>query len=289
MLRELLRTLYDERPSMPLYHYTSLQGLLSIVRCKFLWASDIRYVNDAQELRHFGSLVDTAILRRLERGPSTANILQQLRTWLPLRLSDGPMLFVGSFTESGNLLSQWRGYCPHGRGVSLAFDPAQLTETGEQAAFQIGRCEYDIRKQESVAEQFVLRALELAEATGPSPTHHATQSFHHVFLELEPDLLRLAALMKNPAFREENEWRLVSPVFNNYVEPPIQYRAGATTLVPYLELPLPQANGVIAIQNVVVGPTPNPNFSISSVVRFLSREGVRPTRVMNSCVPYRIT
>lgn len=289
MLSELLSTLYNGRPSKLLYHYTSLQGLLSIVRCKSLWASDIRYVNDAQELQHFGALVNTAILTRLEGGSPHAIILQQLRNWLPSRLSDGPMLFAASFTESGNLLSQWRGYCPHGKGVSLAFDPVQLIEAGEHAAFQIGRCEYDIRRQEAVAEQVVSRAIEIAEAAGPSPAHHATQSFHHVFHDLEADLLRVAALMKSPAFKEENEWRLVSPVFSNYVEPPIRYREGATTLVPYLELPLPQGSRSIALQHVFVGPTPNPNLSISSVLKFLSREGIRPTRVSNSGVPYRLT
>jgi hypothetical protein len=31
-----------------------------------------------------------------------------------------------SFRANGNLLSQWRGYSVHGKGVSLGFDPATI-------------------------------------------------------------------------------------------------------------------------------------------------------------------
>jgi hypothetical protein len=200
------------------------------------------------------------------------------------------MVFVASFTENGNLLSQWRGYCPHGKGVSVGFEPNSLVAAAENASFRVGKCIYDYSSQREAASLFVDFSIAQAREEGPSKAP-PTQSFYGSFLEIEPDLLRLAALMKNGSFHEEREWRMVSPVLSNYVEPPIRYREGIATLVPYLELPLPVARvgerEVIALHDVIVGPTPNANMSITAISRYLSREGIRPIRVANSGVPYR--
>ena len=69
MFEELLARLYGTKPDPenPLYHYTSLEGLRGIVDSRTLWATDIRYLNDAQELHHFGQLVIAEIDARMER------------------------------------------------------------------------------------------------------------------------------------------------------------------------------------------------------------------------------
>jgi hypothetical protein len=40
VLQGIIDELYATAPAKPLYHYTSLQGLLGIVRSKVLWASE---------------------------------------------------------------------------------------------------------------------------------------------------------------------------------------------------------------------------------------------------------
>ena len=36
------------------------------------------------------------------------------------------VLFGASFRANGNLLSQWRGYAVHGKGVSIGFNPREI-------------------------------------------------------------------------------------------------------------------------------------------------------------------
>ena len=55
------------------------------------------------------------------------------------------------------------------------------------------------------------------------------------FASIEIDLLRIAAILKHPSFREEKEWRIVSPVIANTAEAPILFREGHAMLVPYIE------------------------------------------------------
>ena len=103
MLSAIVKTLYAELPTKILYHYTSLRGLFGIVNSRALWVSEIRYLNDAEELRHINRWLQHEISLQLESQAANASqreCLEQFRAWLPTRLQDGPMLFVGSFTEN---------------------------------------------------------------------------------------------------------------------------------------------------------------------------------------------
>ena len=109
--------IFAARPGKTLFHYSSIAGLKGITDDKGLFASDIHYFNDAAELRHFMDLLHADIARRLEYSTQHQNVLRQFRDWTSDRLPDGNMVFVTSFTENGNLLSQWRGYCPMGNRI----------------------------------------------------------------------------------------------------------------------------------------------------------------------------
>ncbi len=271
-----------------MFHYTSLSGLLGIAQSKNLWASEIRYLNDTDEIKILSKHIAAEVLHRKETGAPQVLLLEQFLDWLQRRVSDGPMVFVGSFTEKGNLLSQWRGYCSYGMGVSIGFEPSLLTDAANDASFAVGRCIYKADDHKLLAGQVVESILKLSE-THVSPENSIEhQSHYSLFSVIESDLLKLSALIKSSSFAEECEWRLISPVFSNYVEAPIRYRPGSSALVPYLELPLPvSSNGAIAIRQTVVGPTSTPGLSIRSVSRFLSKQGVSPNCVFNSSSSYR--
>ena len=248
------------------------------------------YLNDAAELQCFANSINGHIFRRLEAEDPHGPILRQFREWLTGRMSHGPMRFTASFTENSNLLSQWRGYCPPGKGVSIAFEPAALPVAARQASFMMGRCIYDHERQMAVAGQVLDYIVDQATRSAPAKPAVPHQSHYGLFQGIEPAFLQIAVLMKNGAFQEEQEWRLVSPVHNNYVEPPILYREGAFSLVPYLLVALPvNASGVLAIRRTIIGPSPNANLSLDAVSRYLSKEGVKPNEVVNSCIPYRQT
>lgn len=128
---DIAKQLYSEHPTDVLYHYTSLDAIDGIVGSKSLWATDIRYFSDAAEMRHTVELLRFEIGQRIDQKGSNAKMLGQFREWLSHRLTAGHMLFVASFTANGNLLSQWRGYCPHGRGISLGFNPELIYNCAE--------------------------------------------------------------------------------------------------------------------------------------------------------------
>lgn len=142
--------LYDQLPAnIPeLYHYSTSAGLKGIVECKQLWLSHLAYLNDAQEYSYGLNLIH--------------KVMED--TYDPLFRVDArdksfSSAFSVSLTQEGNLLSQWRGYCPNG-GYSFAFDKEQLNallrfETPEpdlygngiKGQLRIGKCIYNEAEQ----------------------------------------------------------------------------------------------------------------------------------------------
>src|ERR1700693_5963128 len=96
-----------------LFHYTSQQGLLGIEDRKARWLSSIRHLNDATEFGYAVDLVRAKLLHKLESECGPWKDYYEI-VLDGLNVTDYMTLFVGSFSEHGDLLSQWRAYTPSG-------------------------------------------------------------------------------------------------------------------------------------------------------------------------------
>lgn len=290
MLNDINALLYKEQPAHQLYHYTSIDSLLSIIKDKTLWATELRYLNDSEEFRYFAELMSQKTLLYDARGnEAEIDAVSQLQSWIRGWFVDGALVFVTSFTENGNVLSQWRGYCEHGKGVSLGFDPSAIVTCADQASFKLGRCIYDTKCHHDLAMEVVQRLVKAALANGPDVTKHISQSYYSTFESASAEIIRIAALTKHPAFKEEEEWRCVSEPVRNYVEAPIEYRAGRSSLVPYIRFPLPVINDALAIQTAFVGPSPSPDLALNGIAQCLSKYAAtgQQRRIIACQIPYR--
>lgn len=290
MIREITAALYAEKPQERLYHYTSFSGLLGIVGSRSLWASDIRYMNDSAELKHTADLIRAEINRRIGTGHGPHRLLNQFLDWFTYRITNGHMLFAASFRASGNLLSQWRGYSRLGKGVSLGFSPDYILRRAGKQSFEIGRCIYDPEQQQKLIRQVVDAVEVLAETQGLNVDGRSTENWYlSIFQVIESDLLRIAAILKHPSFREEEEWRLVSSVVTDFMEAPVLFREGTSMLVPYIQFSLKDEDeSLIRLDHIFLGPTPNITISMNSLTMFLSKNGIQPKNGISYCqIPFR--
>jgi hypothetical protein len=292
MIRNITDELYSNTPQTTLYHYTSLAGAKGMIDSGFLHATEIRYFTDAAEMRHTVDKLTPETWFREGFGASNTELLRQLREWLSHRLTNGHMLYVGCFTANGNLLSQWRSYCPTARGVSLGFNPRQLMTCISHQGWRLGKCIYGEAEQGQLAERLLDEIEQLAKANGENTDpskRHPKNSFYDIFDSIETDLLLIAALLKHPAFHEEEEWRIVSPIVTNFVEANIDYREGPSMLVPFMNFQLPEIpDRHVDLEHVYLGPTPNQSISMNSLSNFLSKKGASPRKGLEYCgIPYR--
>jgi hypothetical protein len=283
--------LYIDRPEGTLYHYTSVGSGLRIIEGGTLYATHAQYLNDQSELKVFVRSVRAAMSKSNFDGDFAHHLHQHLGKWLDHRMSElGPLLFVACLTQNGNLLSQWRSYGDARKGISIGFNQDKLATTAQSQGFIVGRCIYDAERQVAIARE-VLDILE-ARAAALAGTNAAREpQYPSLFLAAEACLLSIAVLFKDAAFREEDEWRLVSPIVTNYANAAICFREGRSMLTPYMELQLPKSSDrSVDVEHVWLGPTPHVNAAMSATSMFFTKMNASPRRgISYSNIPYRTT
>lgn len=265
-------------PPPVLYHYTSLAGFKGIVESKELWATGIRYLNDAREFLEAMARLDSVLVERLRANPDKGPVHEFLDEVRMHRVTLSRMnLCVFSLTEHGDLLSQWRGYCSPGDGYSVGFDTGQLLTLVKPLSFTLERCIYDLAAQEREVSNLLGTYLQQIVARSDDDDDKSTADI----LPFLSDFLSLAPRIKNSAFAQEDEWRLVSPV-TSLTDARMCYRIGRSMLMPHFVIPIEP----LPIVSVIVGPTPHRELAKEAAQGFLSKNGLK-SEVTISAVPFR--
>jgi hypothetical protein len=267
-----------------LHHYTSFDGLIGILESRSMWASSIRYLNDGAEFTYAVDLFADALSEAASRRPSVRRVFRMaVHSLLNYDDESGAGtsgVFVVSFSEHGDTLSQWRAYCPAGAGVSISIDAQDLENLATDQMFRFDRCVYDIEVQRHMVAQlvdsFIPSAERVAKAFDDEQFYAAVDYLTH--------FESIAPLLKHPSFAEEREWRVVA---RRPTAASLQFRAVRTLLVPYVRFSLQTSAGLLPISHVVVGPTPHPHLNASAIRAALGAAGARNVGTAPSEIPFR--
>lgn len=277
-------------PPAILYHYTSTDVLAKIVQSGSVWASDVRYLNDAFEYRYLFDVIQSRLAERIENEQQ-----DQLRhlseTFVATQSAMQRQSFVACFSTKGDELSQWRGYTPPGQGVCIGFSsaairkkitlPVPLSEDGQQRLISEGiSLLAPVAYLASNGAEFD-SLIDKSCSFDPALPVISSQQLVTVILS------GIAPFYKHASFQSESEWRLLlgTNVHTNKV-PRVSFRQGKSMLIPYSEVDLRTADARY-IEEVIVGPTPNLDLSIQSLRYLLDTYGLTSAKVIASSVPYR--
>ena len=143
-----------------LYHYTSGRGLLGIIERREIWLSDCAYLNDRSELKHADHILRAIISDLKSADNNSPGVLAGLDA-IAAYSTDGhftrPLSF--SVSEEGDLLSQWRGYCPHSGGYSIGFANDFWRGIIAPFSFTLRQCVYDQNRQRGIIDEALRRSL----------------------------------------------------------------------------------------------------------------------------------
>jgi len=271
-------------PDLPLYHYTGIGTLLGLANSRELWASHIYYLNDANELVEADEAMQYVGLPDFVFGDTggKSEFLDQFRHWVKYCREVPVNLFIFSLSEKQSLLSQWRSYTPHGKGVSVGFSTALVRRIAEDNGLRIAKCVYKRDLQAVLLESLIEK---LWTSWEQQRVAYVTDTKFTMFFESHRNgILQVLALIKHEAFEEECEWRLISNT--DISDDQICYRQGdgAALLTPFIKLKLP--NDPKLFDLVTLGPTPHKDLALSALNRFLLNNNLSA----NSCacdIPFR--
>jgi hypothetical protein len=314
-----------------LYHYTDQKGLLGIIEKRKIWASHLQYLNDMSEGQIFTKLLLDELNKRTTTGSEEP--LSQLGMYAQLMMLsvDQPEsriqcahkkildwglnafswiknqdTFVASFSEIGDLLSQWRAYSGETGGYSIGFTRSYLKSVGmhflesQKESFyedsnSLAACQYCDKQEEESLIREIGRIVDSYIAEADQANWQTIPDIEEGFKILGAiakkhffPLGRRRAITKDQAFREEAEWRLVLQLERSGTtnsEP--EFRPGRSMPIPYFKVDLTWENQALEIPEIIVGPCPHPFEAAKSVQMLLRKEGVRKFEVKNSKIPYR--
>ncbi len=294
-IQELLDTPIPKK----LWHYTSTEGFQGIVSSGTFFATDLRFLNDRREFVHLTTIAESVINEVPDHKTGGAKVRDAMKVLCnkAFERSLGKIhieLFVTSFSAAEDQLSQWRGYSAGTSGVCIGFDMESFRppkNLGILAAF--APCVYETALQRDLVVSTLqpfrdeiegnLDKIGGSDRDAGAPASQFYQAASRLFVAL----WTLAALSKDPSFREEQEWRLVLPFDADRKPPPNnppRFRTSKTTLIPYIAHPDPPRKPMPVV-DVILGPGSH-EHSVASAEAFLKSNGITVTPRL-SAVPYR--
>jgi hypothetical protein len=270
-----------------LFHYTNAAGLLGILDRSAFWATDLRFLNDAQEAIYahdlFVEAVRSADNPALQAGHPAyddpqpfGQVFAEYKKLVAAELNspDFPV-YVTCFCESGDLLSQWRAYgSDHGYAIEVKAD-ALKTAVHQIVGYPPGKSLMQVRYGPDAAADVVSTAMQ--EISKDTNLGGAGVHAHYMALRLTAML----AGVKHPGFREECEWRVVA-AFEREEPELVKFRSTPMAIVPYIEVAVARD----AIVTIRVGPGRHVDVREAGVRRLLRKLDCG-AGVLHSEVPLR--
>ena len=274
-----VKEILTSTPPDLLYHYTTPEGLLGIVKQREIWATHTQYLNDVREFSHAVEMAREELHRMM--GLPDSGELQPMLCSMKDSLEgiESVNVCVASFSEEGDSLSQWRAYCGEATGFSVGFSGQFLKSIiGEM---WLVPCQYTDDAQKQLIQTLLNDVLIENQNRRREDEDDLPPGGN--FLAY---LMRYAPILKHRSFMDEKEWRIISrPLACSSKR--FEYRIGRSMLIPYYRVPLTAKSKPFNIEEVIIGPTPYPEQSTESVKSLLSKFRLEETQVLTSRVPYR--
>ncbi|HEX2528755.1 MAG TPA: DUF2971 domain-containing protein [Geminicoccus sp.] len=285
---------YAGRPTRPLYHYTGGNGLIKIINTGTLLASQIGTLNDSMELAYATMLLQQRMADAVKNDECArshaafARIADQLTRIKP----EATGVYVTSFTEDGDSLSQWRGYADGEAGFAIEFDPAVLSGASCFQPSYLLKVEYHPDRQNDLLGRIVRWTDEafakgLADRTAGSVDAWAEEFAPSWIVTLAP----LTACLKHPKFEAEREWRIVYYFRDGDLQRMqfVQRRATISRHIPLTYGATP-SDTRLPVTGVVMGPCRYPDSTRYAVADLLRARGYGTDvgAVAESKIPYRL-
>lgn len=282
----------SKRQNLPsvIYHYTNVQGLLGIINSMEMWATDILFLNDAAEYKYAKNLIHKKF-RDLFKFEKNAN--KFLYNFVNRsHIINEYQIFVCSFSEDGNLLSQWRGYCPQNNGFSIGFDFNKIMshlKQNKSNEFFLAPCIYDDEYQnelfDALKKDTFENIIEILDDQINNKDNRSSDLFNEKYHNFTKLFLHLCSIIKHPAFAEEKEWRLFD-ISKRTEKNFINYRDGINTVIPFKKFNFSSTLIQCPIKEVYIGPNPNKKLAKDSL-KNISTDKHLSFKILDSKIPYR--
>lgn len=198
------------------YHYCDTSAFYSIIQSSSLRMTNISKSNDYDEISYCFEAFHEALKE------SCRDFVNEYKeNGLDLYFKDirydklvskavrnnSLIYYVVCFSSEYDLLSQWCEYADNGKGVSIGFDTSQMIAANDYTHLKFNSICYDIMSdKQNLYYSIKDKLVEIKKKRGERTVFSEYENAINEFLS---GMVYNAVFYKNPAFKEEKEWRLV--------------------------------------------------------------------------------
>lgn len=261
-----------------LFYYTSVDTASKILVSGIMWATNIRYMNDSEELSNG--------LDEIEKydGSNKDNIKLCISE---LKKEKCIMHYTLSFSGHEDSLSQWSMYSKES-GVSLEMD------FGKRSPWLKYDFEnYELKKPHNQKIKHVIYCTSSSNGMPPKELKSAMKKINEMINErcgdesaslpyIRESVAECAALIKRYEFYQEDEYRAIFNLNNIQIteNSPIFYRTDANVLKSYIKVRCRNGKDVgWPVVSVMVGPGFNQDVVFNSLIFFLDNSNISIAKI----------
>ncbi len=205
------------------YHYCSLDTFLSIIKNSTIRVTNISKSNDKEEVKYCfdafqKTLRKTCLLfsNNYIDEPEVKDFFDNIdyeNLVTNAVVNDSLIYYTACFSAEADLLSQWRGYANDGKGVAIGFYSYDLLKAKDLKNLKFNKITYDMTTVEEELKNYIINKLKTTSLK--SSSENFISMYMNAINDIVSGMVYNAVFYKNPAFQEENEWRLVFYPFGN--------------------------------------------------------------------------
>lgn len=325
-----------------IYHYCSLDTFMEIVKNKCIRLSDLNKTNDYMEKRWAVKFINDVLKEKLSDYHINMNLTEDYwyddginnhleyydREIKNVLFNSRPIL-ITCFSREKDLLSQWRAYGQNGEGISIGFNYKllkKLNRNNKDIKYNLKRdllideVIYTEKKQKERVGQLIEECIRYVENMFKDDPARISDNFSEYFVEefdafcevLVDYLENISCTIKNPAFSEEKEIRIIYDprlynhkstgdisldeskkyfeeikTKNDFIINPLEYTKKGNQLVAFCDLNFSNLIHNNIIDEIVIGP--KANISEDDIYYFMMSNGYNANeiKITNSNATYR--
>jgi hypothetical protein len=279
-----------------IWHYTNASSIEAILKSKSIYATQFDYLNDPSENRLFGKISQIIAKERLQDLPKLKlddqiqsmdqfkatwwNIINDIDEFFVFQPS-----FVTSFSESSDLLGQWRAYADNCNGYALGLSSKWLIDqtVSESSHLRLLRVIYHSEIQYELVSKLLDTAIDsIASILSEVPEEDLSEAIDWIVTILRRLVAEFSPVIKHPAYSDEREWRILS------IGEPRNVRVVKGNFVQYKIINL-NVDNRHPFREIKLGPGNNPIIEQNSVKLLLNNLGLATeVKISKSNIPIRI-
>jgi len=218
-----------------IYHYTSLEGLISIIEDQSLYCTNIHFLNDKKEYQYGVDLI-LKVIEGMKSEDNYFGVINMIMKKIDLIYKSER--YVTCFSKNGDLLSQWRAYGNDGKGVSIGFKSIDF----ESSVYQFlngNHIEYNEDIQLEVVGELIRLIIDFFHER-KEIIDWAEYGYELLVANVVIEFLNnIISSYKHPSFSEEQEYRFEYKIDGNIIkedDEELLFRASGSLIAPYIKI-----------------------------------------------------